>query len=272
LKDVKYISIIEIVLHAGLAAMRVSFRVAYSLYKGKCILAEAFREAVRERALSVRGDELVGRLFGVRIDSGGESIEGCIRVSYKQRELLTELMREFSRRKISYSVVYRSKGNFVLWFKHGGVCDFCPLIHAVEGAVPKTMLVTPLGLLFEFILCDREWVGNSLFEVLASRSAQEMMDYMLTPREQEVIYYAYTRGYFDQPHGATLDQIAAELKLSKSSLHEILRSATRKIITAYMRHDLPHLVVSRLLDRGILERRETTVVAAQEWHFRSASG
>lgn len=238
--------------------MRASFRVAYSLYKGECLLAEVFREAVRARALSVRGDELVGRLFGVRIGSGGESIEGCIRVSYKQRGLLAELLRELRRRRIPYRVVYRSKGNSVLWFKHSGVCGFCPLIHAAEGAVPKTMLVTPLGLLFEFILCGREWVGNGPFEVLASGSAQEMMDYMLTPREQEVIHYAYTRGYFDQPRGATLDRIAAELKLSKSSLHEILRSATRKIITAYMRHDLPHLVVSRILER------RTAAAAAQE--------
>ena len=183
------------------------------------------------------------------------------------RGLLAELLRELRRRRIPRRVVYRSKGNSVLWFKHSGVCSFCPLIHAAEGAVPKTMLVTPLGLLFEFILCGGEWVCNGPFEVLASGSAQEMMDYMLTPREQEVIHYAYTRGYFNQPRGATLDLIAAELRLSKSSLHEILRSATRKIITAYMRHDLPHLVVSR-----ILEKRETTAAAAQEKHLRSASG
>ncbi len=37
--------------------------------------------------------------------------------------------------------------------------------------------------------------------------------------------------------------------MSKSTLNEILRSAEGKIVTAYMRHDLPHLIVGKILEK-----------------------
>jgi len=46
-----------------------------------------------------------------------------------------------------------------------------------------------------------------------------------------------------------LDQLARELNLSKSALSEILRKAERKVMTAYMRHDLPHLIISKVLKK-----------------------
>jgi Predicted DNA binding protein len=113
------------------------------------------------------------------------------------------------------------------------------------------MLVTPLGLLFEFISGSRKGLDVGLFDILLSGSVREMMDYMLTPREQEVLYYAYFRGYYSQPHSVTLDRLAEELGVSKSALSEILRSAERKIVSAYMRHDLPHLIVSKVLERAL---------------------
>jgi len=229
--------------------MRVSFQVTYALYRGECLLSGAFKDAVKHQALEPRGDELVGRFFGVRMSRDGRALEGCLRVSYKQRGLLVMLLEELRRRKIPSRVVYKSKGNVVLQFKHSRVCSFCPLIHATEGFVPKTMLATPLGLLLEFVSQRKHHLDSNLFEVLVSGRADEMMDYMLTPREQEILHYAYSRGYFSQPRGATLNQIAAELGMSKSALSEVLRSAIGKVVTAYMRHDLPHLIVARILER-----------------------
>jgi len=76
------------------------------------------------------------------------------------------------------------------------------------------------------------------------------MDYMLTPREQEVLYYAYFRGYYDAPRRVSLEELSRELGIAKSTLNEILRSAERKIVTAYMRHDLPHLILRRVLEKN----------------------
>jgi len=222
------------------------FDIAYALYKGKCLLADIFRESVRSHESSFRGDELVGRFIGTRVSANG-SLEGCLRVSFKRKEFLSNLMALLQKYEIVHEVVYRSRGNIVLWFSHNS-CIKCPLVHATSRVTPKSMLVTPFGLLFEFI-CYKSKMSDDLFEVLASGRADEMMEYMLTPREQEILYYAYFRGYYNQPHEISLDQLARELNLSKSALSEILRNAERKIITAYMRHDLPHLTISRILKK-----------------------
>jgi len=79
------------------------------------------------------------------------------------------------------------------------MCKLCPLVHSSGEAVPKTMLVTPMGLLFEFTSAGGGCVDESLFDILVSGTAEEMMSYMLTPKEQEVLYHAYFRGYYSQP-------------------------------------------------------------------------
>jgi hypothetical protein len=222
----------------------------YALYKGRCTLANIFKNVVASHFENFDGDELVGRFIGVRTDLSEGALEGCLRVSFEHTKLLDELLTSFMRHRILYRIVYKSKSNIVLWFKHGGnVCKICPVVHATSGITPKAMLVTPLGLLFEFILRDRSNIDENSFHILVSGSADEMMDYMLTAKEQEALYYAYSRGYYSQPRKITLRRLAFELGLSKSTLNEILRSAERKILTAYMRHDLPHLIVNKVLTR-----------------------
>lgn len=224
------------------------FRITYALYKGDCVYTRVFRESVSLNAEGFNGDELVGRFIGVRLCDGG--IEGCIRVSYASQELLESLLNRFRVYKIRYRIVYRGKGNIVLYFSYDKCfCSFCPLIKSTGGVVPKTMLVSPLGLLFEFVVADGVELDSELFEVLLSGSAHEIMDYMLTPREQEVLYYAYSRGYYSTPRRVTLRKLSEELRVKPSTLNEILRSAERKIVTAYMRHDLPHLILRRLLEK-----------------------
>jgi len=230
-----------------------SFHIIYALYKGECKLANIFTNVVRSLCDDFRGDELVGRFIGVRTDRDGESLEGCLRVSFKQSEMLDRLLASLKEYRILYRIVYRGRGNVVLWFKHGKICKLCQVVHATSGFTPKTMLVTPLGLIFEFVSHDRSSLDGKLFYTLMSGSANEMMDYLLTAKEQEILYYAYTKGYYSQPRSVTLRQLAVEVGLSKSTLNEILRSAERKIVVAYMRHDLPHLIVSKILMRKAVE-------------------
>ena len=237
--------------------MAAPFHITYALYKGKCILVNIFRNVVISHCENFSGDELVGRFIGVRTDMDEGALEGCLRVSFNHSKLLDGLLTSLMRHRILYRIVYRGKGNFVLWFKCCGTCKLCPVVHATSGVTPKAMLVTPLGLLFEFISHDRSNPDGNLFYTLISGSAEKMMDYMLTAREQDALYYAYSRGYYSQPRSATLHQLAFELDLSKSTLNEILRSAEKKIVTAYMRHDLPHLIVNKILARKAIEHSTT---------------
>jgi predicted DNA-binding protein (UPF0251 family) len=229
-------------------SLKALFYITYALYKGRCLIADVFRDVVKLEG-DFRVDELAGRFIGVMVNPGEEALEGCLRVSFKREELLERLLHGLRRRRVRFRVIYRGRGNVVLWFRHGSVCKLCPLVHSSGEAVPKTMLVTPMGLLFEFVSAGGGCVDEGLFDILVSGTAKEMMSYMLTPKEQEVLYHAYFRGYYSQPRRVTLEELSKELGLSKSTLNEILRSAERKIVTAYMRHDLPHLVVSKILEK-----------------------
>ncbi len=216
------------------------------------MLAKIFRDVVKSHYDSFRGDELVGRLIGVRLSEDGKSLNGCLRISFKDKMLIEDVFGYFKKHKIPYNVFYKSRGNVVIWFKHSFTCSLCPLVHSIGDFAIKTALVTPLGLLFEFIPGGKEGLDESLFNIVLSGKAEEIMDYMLTPKEIEVLYQAFFKGYYSQPRKITLSKLAEELGLSKSTLNEILRSAERKIITAYMRHDLPHLIVSKVLMRSKL--------------------
>jgi len=228
--------------------LKALFYITYALYKGRCLIADVFRDVVKLEG-NLRVDELAGRFIGVRVNPGEGALEGCLRVSFKREELLKRLLLSLRRRRVQFRVIYKGRGNIVLWFKHGNMCKLCPLVHSSGGVIPKTMLVTPMGLLFEFVSAGGGCVDESSFNILVSGTAEEMMSYMLTPKEQEVLYHVYFRGYYSQPRRVTLEELSKELGLSRSTLNEILRSAERKIVTAYMRHDLPHLIVSKILEK-----------------------
>lgn len=52
----------------------------------------------------------------------------------------------------------------------------------------------------------------------------------LTRRQAEVLSLAIERGYYDVPKRVTLEELARELGIAKSTLSEVLRSAERKMI------------------------------------------
>jgi predicted DNA binding protein len=52
----------------------------------------------------------------------------------------------------------------------------------------------------------------------------------LTDRQDEALRIAYERGYFDIPRGASLEDVAAELDVSPSSVSERLRRAQTRLI------------------------------------------
>jgi predicted DNA binding protein len=56
---------------------------------------------------------------------------------------------------------------------------------------------------------------------------------LLTSRQETIIVTALERGYFDEPKGTSLVELAKEFHVSVSTASEILRKATHKIMTVY---------------------------------------
>jgi predicted DNA binding protein len=56
----------------------------------------------------------------------------------------------------------------------------------------------------------------------------------LTPREKEIIELAYKRGYYDTERKMSMKELANELQVSASSLSDVLRRGTKKIIKSFV--------------------------------------
>lgn len=64
-------------------------------------------------------------------------------------------------------------------------------------------------------------------------------DLPLTDRQRDVTTEALNRGYYDWPRRLTTEELAAELDISRPTLHEHLRKAERKLLSALLTDDRP---------------------------------
>ena len=76
------------------------------------------------------------------------------------------------------------------------------------------------------------WQRNAGFQLhrLTRDGESEPPGDGLTDRQDEALRIAYERGYFDIPRGASLEDVAAELDVSPSSVSERLRRAQTRLI------------------------------------------
>ncbi len=64
---------------------------------------------------------------------------------------------------------------------------------------------------------------------------------LLTTRQEQVLSFAYERGYFDFPKKTGLEELAADTGIRASTLDEILRRGQRKVLGEYLaRRSLLH--------------------------------
>jgi predicted DNA binding protein len=60
----------------------------------------------------------------------------------------------------------------------------------------------------------------------------------LTVRQRDVVIEALARGYYDWPRGINNEDLAAELEISRATLHEHLRRAEKKLLTMGLTDEL----------------------------------
>jgi len=137
----------------------------------------------------------------------------------------------------------------------------CPLLKPMPGAMIKSSIITPYGLLCEFLVAKSRVISE-----LKQRGCEILLmheingyDFMLTQKQELAIIYAYLMGYYQFPRRVSLKELANRLNLSVSTLAELLRKAEAKIIDAYIRHELPHylvgLVMSKTTYRDFVEKQ-----------------
>ncbi len=128
----------------------------------------------------------------------------------------------------------------------------CPLLSPVPGAMVKSTIVTPYGLLCELIVAKSKALSRlreNGCHVILSHEINEY-DYMLTEKQELAIIYAYMMGYYSFPRKISLKELASKLGLSVSTLAELIRKAEAKVIEAFIRHELPHYLVGITLSKA----------------------
>ncbi|MEM1894312.1 MAG: helix-turn-helix domain-containing protein [Acidilobaceae archaeon] len=219
--------------------------ISYVLWKGYCELASVFRECC---GLSI---DIAARIL--RHNIVGSHIEEWLRVSYDKPDTFRKFIRALKKRKIEFKIAYRGKNSVVLWVRYHNRCncDNCILTKTPSMVMIKTSMITSIGVIHELLHLDKnldrgkadEWV------ILTSGGIEEVMKYLLTQKEQESVYKAYMKGYYDIPRALGLEELAVEMNISVSTLNEILRSAEKKIMDAFMKHDMPHLILKNILQK-----------------------
>ncbi len=128
----------------------------------------------------------------------------------------------------------------------------CPVLRPIPGAMLKASVISPYGLLCEFIV-SKTSVLNELRQhgcrILISHSIEDY-DYMLTHKQELAILYAYLTGYYQFPRKISLKDLSAKLGLSVSTIAELIRKAEAKIIEAFIRHELPHYLVGLVMSKN----------------------
>ncbi|AFZ71865.1 helix-turn-helix domain-containing protein [Natronobacterium gregoryi] len=68
----------------------------------------------------------------------------------------------------------------------------------------------------------------------------------LTTKQLRALELAYTRGYYEQPRETGLEELSAELDISKSAVSQRLRAAESKLVVAVLQAIRPWLVQSEV--------------------------
>ena len=65
-------------------------------------------------------------------------------------------------------------------------------------------------------------------------SVEINLDYTLTPKQEEVLRYAFENGYYDIPKKLTTEGLCEKFNCSKSTMSVIIRDAEKNVIKYFL--------------------------------------
>ncbi|NUC72613.1 helix-turn-helix domain-containing protein [Haloterrigena sp. SYSU A558-1] len=80
--------------------------------------------------------------------------------------------------------------------------------------------------------CRENDIPVQLTQLHALSPLESDKDYDLTDGQQEALVLAYSRGYFDSPRGATQDDLADELDISRQAVSSRLQRGLRRLVAS----------------------------------------
>lgn len=83
-----------------------------------------------------------------------------------------------------------------------------------------------------------EGISIDVIEIYGNRDADGKNSYGLTDQQETALLVAHREGYFDEPRGASLEDIAAELDLSSTAISGRLRRGMRNLVSATIADEL----------------------------------
>ena len=83
-----------------------------------------------------------------------------------------------------------------------------------------------------------EGISIDVIEMYGNRDADGTTSYGLTDQQETALLVAFQEGYFDEPRGASLEEIAAELDLSSTAISGRLRRGMRNLVSATIAEEL----------------------------------
>lgn len=185
-------------------------------------------------------------------------MEAWIRVSGTGRAV-DKFLEVLRLKRIRHRVVYRNPFSAVLRLVLGDggkrcsrYCRRCLLAKSSwRSAMVKTIAASRIGVIFELVAESPNPPGvqaEDSLELLAAIPLKDV-DYYLSEKQEEVLIYAFLRGFYDYPRRVSLTDIARELGLSPSTVAEVLRRAERKVVEAFVRHEMPHYYLSKIVEK-----------------------
>jgi len=146
-------------------------------------------------------------------------------------------------RRNRYSVLVK------LSVRAGAACMKCLALHTPRGVLPIANLVSPYCRIAEVLILNRaglKELSEMGYRVVRAEEL-DLSKYALTPYQQEVLYAAFRKGYYDYPRRVKLEELAKEFNLSATALAEILHRAEAKIIRMFIGSEMPHLALNEVL-------------------------
>ncbi len=130
-------------------------------------------------------------------------------------------------------------GKNTIWTETSS-CSSCSFFASQDIVISGTKSINKNHLLYRIVLPSRFQLKEimekmekyGLNPVLLESHDNVNTD--LTAREKEIIELAYKRGYYDTDRKISMKDLASELEVSASSLSDVLRRGTRKIIKSFV--------------------------------------